>query len=90
VPNPTNAHASRVPRYYTATICALNQTPLHAQDHDQLYEEGVAAIYGPGTRIPAAALDMLHMLMDTDTTEGETSGAEATAASAASSGKERV
>lgn len=33
------------------------------QDHEELYSMGVAAIYGPGTRIPAAALDMIQLLM---------------------------
>jgi len=31
-------------------------------DHAALHAAGVAAIYGPGTRIPAAALDMLRLL----------------------------
>jgi len=31
-------------------------------DHGALHAAGVAAIYGPGTRIPAAALDMLRLL----------------------------
>lgn len=45
------------------------------QDHDALYDQGVSAIYGPGTRIPAAALDMLDMLMDTDSSgSGSASG----------------
>lgn len=34
------------------------------QDHPALRKAGVSAIYGPGTRIPAAALDMLSYLMD--------------------------
>lgn len=33
-------------------------------DHSPLREAGVAAIYGPGTRVPAAALDMLSLLLD--------------------------
>jgi methylmalonyl-CoA mutase len=33
------------------------------QDHAELYDAGVAAIYGPGTMIPAAAMDMLELLM---------------------------
>lgn len=32
------------------------------QDHTALEEAGVAAIYGPGTRVPAAALDILERL----------------------------
>jgi hypothetical protein len=30
---------------------------------------GVAAIYGPGTRIPAAALDMIQLLLGGDEDE---------------------
>lgn len=33
------------------------------QDHAALLEAGVAAIYGPGTRVPSAALGMLGLLM---------------------------
>jgi len=33
------------------------------QDHEELFNLGVAAIYGPGTRIPAAALDMIQLLV---------------------------
>ena len=33
------------------------------QDHEMLAEAGVAAIYGPGTRVPSAALDMLSRLL---------------------------
>lgn len=33
------------------------------QDHAELEAAGVAAIYGPGTRVPSAALDMLAKLM---------------------------
>lgn len=33
------------------------------EDKAALYEAGVSAIYGPGTRVPTAALDMLDMLM---------------------------
>ena len=32
------------------------------QDHDELYEDGVAAIFGPGTAIPGAALQVLEIL----------------------------
>ena len=34
------------------------------QDHNMLANAGVKAIYGPGTRVPAAALDMLAMLLN--------------------------
>ena len=42
------------------------------QDHEELYGMGVAAIFGPGTRIPAAALDMIQLLVGGDG-EGEES-----------------
>jgi len=32
------------------------------QDHAFLYDAGVAGIYGPGTPIPAAAQDLIHLL----------------------------
>ena len=32
------------------------------QDYEFLYNAGVAGIYGPGTVIPAAAQQMLHVL----------------------------
>jgi hypothetical protein len=44
------------------SACAL-------QDHEELYNMGVAAIYGPGTRIPAAALDMIQLLLGGDEEE---------------------
>ena len=34
------------------------------QDYDALYEAGASAIFGPGTRIPAAALDLLKELSE--------------------------
>ena len=35
---------------------------IPAQDYDFLQEAGVAAIYGPGTNIPAAAAEILSIL----------------------------
>lgn len=35
---------------------------IPAQDYDFLYRAGVAAIFGPGTRIPASAIRMLEIL----------------------------
>ncbi len=32
------------------------------QDYDDLYKQGVAAVYGPGTNIPVAAQDVLSLL----------------------------
>ena len=37
---------------------------IPAQDYDFLYKAGVAAIFGPGTRIPVAAIKMLEILME--------------------------
>lgn len=34
------------------------------QDYEFLYEAGVNAIFGPGTRIPAAAMDVLDAVLD--------------------------
>jgi methylmalonyl-CoA mutase len=34
------------------------------QDQPALRAAGVAAFYGPGTRVPAAALDIIGMLLD--------------------------
>jgi methylmalonyl-CoA mutase cobalamin-binding domain/chain len=34
------------------------------QDYDFLYEAGVTAIFGPGTRIPAAANRVLSLIED--------------------------
>ncbi|MDE6263935.1 MAG: hypothetical protein K2M11_02205, partial [Paramuribaculum sp.] len=35
---------------------------IPAQDYDFLYKAGVAAIFGPGTRIPESAIKMLELL----------------------------
>ena len=35
---------------------------IPAQDYDFLYKAGVAAIFGPGSRIPASAIKMLELL----------------------------
>ncbi|MDO4758523.1 MAG: methylmalonyl-CoA mutase [Rikenellaceae bacterium] len=37
---------------------------IPAQDYDQLYRDGAAAIFGPGTKIPVAATKMLEILME--------------------------
>jgi methylmalonyl-CoA mutase len=34
------------------------------QDHQMLRAAGVAAIFGPGTNIPRAAADVLHLLRE--------------------------
>ena len=35
---------------------------IPAQDYDFLYKAGVAAIFGPGTRIPVSAIKMIEIL----------------------------
>ncbi len=35
---------------------------IPAQDYDFLYKAGVAAIFGPGTRIPMSAIEMIRLL----------------------------
>lgn len=35
---------------------------IPAQDYDFLYKAGVAAIFGPGTRIPRSAIEMIRLL----------------------------
>jgi methylmalonyl-CoA mutase len=37
---------------------------IPAQDYDFLYKAGVAAIFGPGTRVTKSACDIMHVLMD--------------------------
>ena len=39
---------------------------IPAQDYDFLYKAGVAAIFGPGTRIPTSAIKMLELLKPED------------------------
>jgi methylmalonyl-CoA mutase len=34
------------------------------QDYDFLYKAGVAAIFGPGTRVTKSACDIMHILLD--------------------------
>ena len=38
---------------------------IPAQDYDYLYSKGVAAIFGPGTVIAKAAIEILDQLMKT-------------------------
>ena len=40
------------------------------QDYDYLYDKKVAAIFGPGTRIPDAASSVLDTIHDTITAGG--------------------
>merc|ERR1712117_556724 len=36
------------------------------QDYDFLYKAGASAIFGPGTKLPVAALDVVKMIGDHD------------------------
>ena len=38
---------------------------IPAQDYDYLHQQGVAAVFGPGTNIPDAAADILALLTKT-------------------------
>lgn len=35
---------------------------IPAQDYDFLFKAGVSAIFGPGTRIPKSAIEMIRLL----------------------------
>jgi methylmalonyl-CoA mutase len=37
-----------------------------AQDYEFLHDAGVAAVFGPGTNVPAAASEVLRLLRHTD------------------------
>ena len=37
---------------------------IPAQDYDFLYQAGVAAIFGPGTSVAKAAVEMMNILLD--------------------------
>ena len=37
---------------------------IPAQDYDFLYKAGVAAIFGPGTSVAKAAVEMMNILLD--------------------------
>ena len=39
---------------------------IPAQDYDFLYQAGVAAIFGPGTSVAKAAVDMMNILLDAE------------------------
>ena len=44
---------------HVAVVCGGVIPP---QDHEFLHEAGVAAVYGPGTNIPAAAADIMALI----------------------------
>jgi methylmalonyl-CoA mutase len=37
---------------------------IPAQDYEQLYRDGAAAIFGPGSKVSAAAIKMLEILSE--------------------------
>ena len=37
---------------------------IPAQDYDFLYKAGVAAIFGPGTSVAKAAVEMMKIMLD--------------------------
>jgi methylmalonyl-CoA mutase len=37
---------------------------IRARDYDFLYKAGVAAIFGPGTSVAKAAVEMMNILLD--------------------------
>jgi len=37
---------------------------IPAQDYDFLYKAGVAAIFGPGTSVAKAAVEMMNLLLE--------------------------
>jgi len=37
---------------------------IPAQDYDYLYKAGVVGVFGPGTKIPEAAIKILTILID--------------------------
>ena len=39
---------------------------IPAQDYDFLYKAGVAAIFGPGTSVAKAAVEIMNILLDED------------------------
>ena len=46
----------------TSDILVVCGGVIPPQDHDELYDAGVAAIYGPGTNIPEAAQQVLGLI----------------------------
>jgi len=42
------------------------------QDYEFLYKAGVNAVFGPGTRIPAAAMDVLDAILNANSDQKTT------------------
>lgn len=56
-----HSHSLNRALYATSLSHRSHSTPT-PQDYDALKNVGVAAIYGPGTRIPAAAAEMMTII----------------------------
>jgi len=52
----------RIPRSDRRRIVIVGGV-IPAQDYDQLYKDGAAAIFGPGTPIATAAIKILEILL---------------------------
>ena len=48
----------------TNDIMVIAGGVIPAQDYDFLYKAGVAAIFGPGTSVAKAAVEMMKILLD--------------------------
>jgi methylmalonyl-CoA mutase len=65
-----NGHKTLVPQVI-AELKALGREDIMVvaggiiprQDYDLLFDQGVAFVFGPGTKIPEAAIDVLKQLM---------------------------
>lgn len=44
---------------FSVSLLIMDLTFLSGQDYDFLYEAGVTNVFGPGTRIPKAAVQVL-------------------------------
>ena len=53
-------------KYGREDIMVIAGGVIPHQDYDFLYKVGVAAIFGPGSSVPKAAVDMLNILLDQD------------------------
>jgi len=62
-------HKTLVPQLITALkaegaedVLVICGGVIPPQDYDELINQGVAAVYGPGTNIPVAASEMLQLI----------------------------
>ena len=56
-------HLTLVPQII-AELKKLGREDIPAQDYDELYRDGAAAIFGPGTPIATAAIKIMEILLD--------------------------